>query len=150
MLNIFNKGYRKDTHLREIASLLTLERPEASSSTARFSFKAIYRNQLQSGRFLSKDLGIVLNNRSTHDETKTLEDVRFVTGDYLDISLSDRSLNSENEKNSIVGRSNLSSRLGDRLSGRNSNRFAPYNRDRPSRDTRRGGADSERWEHINK
>lgn len=34
---------------------------------------------------MSKDIGTVTNNRSTAEEHKTLDDVRFVTGDYIDV-----------------------------------------------------------------
>ncbi|RUS19014.1 Sin3 associated polypeptide p18-domain-containing protein [Endogone sp. FLAS-F59071] len=74
----------KDATLQELALLLKEVQPEATRPQARISFRLVYMDNLR-GRYMSKEIGTVTNNRPTAEEQKTLDDVRFVTGDYIDV-----------------------------------------------------------------
>ena len=53
---------------------------------ARFSFRLIYQDS-RSGHFMSRDLGIVYNARATRDDQRTLGELRFLPGDYIDVAI---------------------------------------------------------------
>jgi len=53
---------------------------------ARFAFRLIYQETLR-GRFLVRDLGMVYNGRVTVDDEKTLDDARFIPGDFIDVAI---------------------------------------------------------------
>ncbi|KAJ7630504.1 histone deacetylase complex protein, partial [Roridomyces roridus] len=96
----------KDATLREVLTTLRNTAPHVAEyrhPLARFSFRAVYVEQGSRGRFASKDLGVVYSrdilgepgtltstaprllaggDDSTPDD-KTLDDLRFVPGDFL-------------------------------------------------------------------
>ncbi|RUP51190.1 Sin3 associated polypeptide p18-domain-containing protein [Jimgerdemannia flammicorona] len=74
----------KDATLHELALLLKEVQPEATRPQARISFRLVYLDNLR-GRYMFKDIGVVMNSRSTAEEQKTLDDIRFVTGDFIDV-----------------------------------------------------------------
>ncbi|KAK9717137.1 hypothetical protein K7432_006412 [Basidiobolus ranarum] len=76
----------KDTTLKELTMLLKEHNPEYVRRDTRFSFKIIYQDNLR-GRFIPKDIGSVLNSRKSPEEEKTLDEARFVIGDYLDVAV---------------------------------------------------------------
>lgn len=53
----------------------------------RFSFRLIIQEMGRGGRFTGRDLGIVANSRPGKDDGRTLEEVRFIQGDYLDVAI---------------------------------------------------------------
>ncbi|KAG5456629.1 MAG: Sin3 associated polypeptide p18-domain-containing protein [Olpidium bornovanus] len=78
---------RKDATMREIGNLIKSSSETAASVPfVRMSFRLIFRNKT-SGKFTVKDLGVVVPGRSpSRDEEKTLSDVRFEIGDYVDVA----------------------------------------------------------------
>lgn len=117
LIYICDVRYRKDTTLRELLTSIrniAPQTPEYRHPLARYSFRAIYADSASRGRFASKDLGIVysrdilgepgtLNSpapRLLEDddeegrekserekEERTLEELRFVPGDYMCVAV---------------------------------------------------------------
>ncbi|KAI8343351.1 Sin3 associated polypeptide p18-domain-containing protein [Chlamydoabsidia padenii] len=75
-----------DATLGELALLVQEVVEEARHPDARLTFRLIYLD-VKTGRYLSTDLGRVVNAEETPDQTKTLNDCRFMIGDYLDIAV---------------------------------------------------------------
>ncbi|KAL6069508.1 Histone deacetylase complex subunit SAP18 [Balamuthia mandrillaris] len=75
----------RDATLRELSDLIKEVNPMARRRDARLSFSLIYPNTR--GRYVSKHLGITQPYRRGEDDKKTLDDVHFVTGDYLDVAI---------------------------------------------------------------
>lgn len=123
-LTIYNQAfsltliiYRKDATLREVLTALRKTAPavpEYRHPLARFSFRTVYADPGNKGRFSQKDLGMVYSrdilgepgsvnvtaprlredidgeNREPSErekEERTLEELRFVPGDYLLIAV---------------------------------------------------------------
>ncbi|TPX38905.1 hypothetical protein SeLEV6574_g07529 [Synchytrium endobioticum] len=76
----------KDATLREVMSLLGERHPDMNTRHARITIMQIFKSQ-RDGAFSSKLIGAVSNHRKTPDEDKTLESLRIVVGDYLDVAL---------------------------------------------------------------
>lgn len=78
----------KDATMREIGNLIRNASANAASEpSVKMSFRLVFRNKAN-GRFLTRDLGVVIPGRHpSRDEEKTLADVRFEVGDYLDVAL---------------------------------------------------------------
>lgn len=77
---------RKDATLEELAQLIQEVTPEAQLPDSRLSFRLVYLDS-QRGVYLSKPLGRVHNGRPTEDQKKTLDQLRFFIGDYLDVAI---------------------------------------------------------------
>lgn len=60
--------------------------PEARNPDARVSFRIVYLNKNR-GRFFSKDIGRVVSAKPTKEQTKTLDECKFMIGDYLDVAV---------------------------------------------------------------
>lgn len=76
----------KDASLRELASLLAEADPKYAQHGSSISFKAVYLDGAR-GRFQSKDLGVINISKASKNDKITLEDNRFVIGDFLDVAL---------------------------------------------------------------
>ncbi|KAG0733404.1 hypothetical protein G6F29_003165 [Rhizopus arrhizus] len=76
----------KNATLEEIAQLIEQVIPEARDPDARISFRLVYLNK-NAGRFFQKDIGRVVSAKPTRDQKKTLEESRFMIGDYLDVAI---------------------------------------------------------------
>jgi histone deacetylase complex subunit SAP18 len=106
--------HRKDATLREVLTTLRVaapSSPELRHPLARFSFRAIYADAASRGRYSNKDLGTVysrdvlgepgsldspaprlvsdddVNASSGKSEERTLDELRFVPGDYLCVAV---------------------------------------------------------------
>lgn len=77
----------KDATLRELTDLLKEVVPEARRRDARLSFSFVYPNR--QGRNVMKQAGITNSNarRQTVDDNKTLQELGFQTGDFLDVAI---------------------------------------------------------------
>lgn len=75
----------KDATLKELSSLIKEVYPQARHKEVKFSFRLIYTDLR--GKFVGKELGITFNNRRGRDDEKSLEDARFVIGDYMDVAI---------------------------------------------------------------
>ncbi|KAI9341673.1 Sin3 associated polypeptide p18-domain-containing protein [Obelidium mucronatum] len=170
----------KNASLREIACLLSRSKPDINDPEARLSFKAIYtdpailsitssnsrgRNTRESrpsapsaataSTLKSKDLGQFSNSsrRVMADESKTLEDAKFVIGDMIEVSvvkgfsIVGASSSSNGPSSAPVSRAlnenaNSSSSFADRLGPRRGS-FTESRRDGNSR--REGGSGGSRF-----
>eukprot|EP01114_Cavostelium_apophysatum_P018000 TRINITY_DN5472_c0_g1_i1.p1 TRINITY_DN5472_c0_g1~~TRINITY_DN5472_c0_g1_i1.p1 ORF type:complete len:148 (+),score=14.89 TRINITY_DN5472_c0_g1_i1:291-734(+) len=88
----------KDATLREITTLLQQVVSAANSKNARLSFAVVYPDKI--GRMVLKEIGTCWSAPSvaasrtrrttaeiTKDDNKTLDELRFETGDYLDVAI---------------------------------------------------------------
>jgi hypothetical protein len=87
ILSTFLTACRRDATLREISSLIKSVRPEARPRDVKISFSSVYPDK-RSGRFLIRELGKVHSSAKGIDDQKTLDEVRFEIGDFLDVSIS--------------------------------------------------------------
>lgn len=78
--------FRKDATLKELSGLIKEVHEDSRRREAKFSFRLVYQDGLR-GRMLSKELGTVSNARPSRDDTRTLEDIRFIQGDYIDVAI---------------------------------------------------------------
>jgi histone deacetylase complex subunit SAP18 len=76
--------FRKDASLRELTDLIKNVNMGARRRNARLSFSFVYPDKR--GKNVMKEIGVVTDRRSD-DEAKTLADLRFETGDYLDVAI---------------------------------------------------------------
>jgi len=82
----------KDCTLHELGTLLSQALPELVPARSRCGFRLIYADT-RAGRYISKDLGACLlsgidtDTESTTIGKKTLDEVRFVTGDWVDVAV---------------------------------------------------------------
>ncbi|KAJ3308014.1 hypothetical protein HDU76_004185 [Blyttiomyces sp. JEL0837] len=79
----------KDATLRELASLLVKQNPTLQDPNVKISFRSIYPDQTRhgNGSYQSKPLGQLCNYRKLHDEERTLNEARFVIGDFVDVAV---------------------------------------------------------------
>ncbi|KAF8419334.1 Sin3 associated polypeptide p18-domain-containing protein [Tirmania nivea] len=77
----------KDCTLHELGTLLSLALPDSVPPRSRCTFRLIFADT-RSGRYISKDLGsVLLSGVDDVDGKKTLDEVRFVTGDWVDVAV---------------------------------------------------------------
>ncbi|CAM9359185.1 unnamed protein product, partial [Choristocarpus tenellus] len=74
-----------DATMREIATLIQDVVPMARRRTARLSFAFVYPDS--QGRNAVKEVASVGSARSGPDDNRTLRDLKFQTGDYLDLAI---------------------------------------------------------------
>ncbi|KAI9264780.1 Sin3 associated polypeptide p18-domain-containing protein, partial [Sporodiniella umbellata] len=89
LLRVFTRhgGHNpKNATLEEIAQLIEQVVPEARNPEARISFRIVYLNQ-SSGKFFTKEMGRVVSAKPTKEQTKTLEECKFIIGDFLDVAI---------------------------------------------------------------
>jgi len=102
-------GWR-DTTLRELTNLIRELDPALRGPERRLSFALIYADHR--GRYSTKHLGITSAYRRGEDDYKTLDDARFMIGDYIDVcilSSSASSRSSSGSEGSTSGSSHSSS-----------------------------------------
>lgn len=75
----------RDASLRELSDLIKEVNLECRRRDAKFSFHLIYHDYR--GHFHSKPLGTVSNSRPGRDDSKTLDELRFVQGDFIDVAI---------------------------------------------------------------
>ena len=74
----------KDATLLELLGLISEKYPEAL--TSKCSFRLVYLNKLRR-EFEYKEVGCFSVGNPGRDATRTLDDIRFIIGDYIDIAL---------------------------------------------------------------
>lgn len=87
----------KDASLHELAQLLAKAIPD--NNHTRFSFRLIYNDNYRE-KYQTKDIGHVLLLSKGLEADRTLEDVRFVIGDWIDVAIN----HDEGLKNRSSGR----------------------------------------------
>lgn len=75
----------KDATLKELSDLIKEVHADSRRKEAKFSFMLLYQDLR--GDFRSKPLGTVANSRPSKDDLLTLEELRFVQGDFIDVSI---------------------------------------------------------------
>ncbi|EMR11051.1 hypothetical protein PNEG_00650 [Pneumocystis murina B123] len=120
----------KDASLYELAQLLAKAIPNNNST--RFSFRLIYNDNYKE-KYLTKDIGHVLLFSRGLEANKTLDDVRFVIGDWIDVAIN----NDEGPKTRTLNRGFGRGRTNTLTKGRNH----PYPDLPPGRDWRKRDTD---------
>ncbi|KDP28714.1 hypothetical protein JCGZ_14485 [Jatropha curcas] len=76
----------KDATLRELTDLVKEVAPAARRRDARLSFAFVYPDK--HGRFVVRQVGTTISNRNGKlDDGKTLAELGFQIGDYLDVAI---------------------------------------------------------------
>ncbi|KTW31769.1 uncharacterized protein T551_01030 [Pneumocystis jirovecii RU7] len=117
----------KDASLHELAQLLSKAIP--NNKHTRFSFRLIYSDNYKE-RYQTKDIGHVSLFSKNAEAYKTLDDIRFAIGDWIDVAVN----NDEGPKNKILNRGFGRGRPGAPIRGRGSG--YPYPDLPPGRDWR--------------
>ncbi|ORX88106.1 Sin3 associated polypeptide p18, partial [Anaeromyces robustus] len=76
----------KDASLRELASLLAEVDPKYAKHGTTLSFKAVYLDSIRA-RYNSKDLGVINVSKPSKTDDVTLDDNRFIIGDFIDVAI---------------------------------------------------------------
>lgn len=71
--------------MKELTGLIKEVHEDSRRPQAKFSFRLII--QQDGGRIGTRDLGTVANGRPGRDDGRTLEEARFIQGDYLDVAI---------------------------------------------------------------
>lgn len=71
--------------MKELTGLIKEVHEDSRRPQAKFSFRLII--QQGGGRISTRDLGTVSNGRPGRDDGRTLEESRFIQGDYLDVAI---------------------------------------------------------------
>lgn len=72
--------------MEELAQLIQEVNLDARHPDARISFRLIYLDTY-SGMYRFKEIGRVINRVQRADNSRTLEESKFVVGDYLDVAI---------------------------------------------------------------
>jgi len=75
----------KNATLKEITELIKGVRRAAREADARLSFAFVYPDKR--GKNVVRQVGMTYSNRKSEDDRKTLHDLRFETGDFLDVAI---------------------------------------------------------------
>ena len=75
----------RDATLKELSDLIKEVNVECRRRDSRFSFQLVYYDFRGAARF--KSIGIVSNSRAGRDDVLTLESLRFVQGDFIDVAI---------------------------------------------------------------
>jgi len=71
--------------LRELTELIKEVNQAARKRDARLAFSFVYPDKR--GRNIMRDVGMVNSTRKGDDDTKTLDQLHFETGDFLDVAV---------------------------------------------------------------
>jgi len=75
----------KDATLKELTELIRGVRPAARRSPAKLSFAFVYPDR--TGKNVVKPVGSTFTQRSGPDDRKTLHELKFESGDFLDVAM---------------------------------------------------------------
>lgn len=71
--------------MRELTELIKEVNPAARRREARLAFAFVYPDKR--GRNVLREVGSVVATRKGDDDTKTLDQLHFETGDFLDVAI---------------------------------------------------------------
>jgi histone deacetylase complex subunit SAP18 len=77
----------QDASLRELCDLLQDVNPDAKRPNARISFSLVYPDR--TGRNTMRNVGVVHATRPSNDDDATLRDLKFQTGDYMSVAVTE-------------------------------------------------------------
>lgn len=75
----------RDATLSELADLIKEVNVECRRRDAAFDFQLVYADLR--GKFMFKPMGRVMNARPSRGDSRTLEDIRFMQGDFIDVAI---------------------------------------------------------------
>jgi len=75
----------RDASLRELTELIKEVNPAARRREARLSFAFVYPDKR--GKNVLREVGSVVATRKGEDDNKSLEQLHFETGDFLDVAI---------------------------------------------------------------
>jgi len=75
----------RDATLRELTDLIKEVNPAARKRDARLSFSFVFPDKY--GKNVMHEVGTTFSNRSDPNDSKTLHELRFQTGDFLDVAI---------------------------------------------------------------
>ncbi|KAJ5079811.1 histone deacetylase complex subunit sap18 [Anaeramoeba ignava] len=76
----------KDCTLKELTSIIQDNCIPARKQGTRFVFAFVFKDK-RTGQIVFKDIGSTYSSKSSSDDDSSLEQLRFRTGDYLDVAL---------------------------------------------------------------
>merc|ERR1719310_500 len=76
-----------DATLKELEGLVKEVNPEARRRGTYFDFALVYPDLRQGPRCQTRDVGTTIASQRGPDDTKTLQNCKFVIGDYIDIAV---------------------------------------------------------------
>merc|ERR1719411_2382617 len=76
-----------DATLKELEGLVKEVNPEARRRGTYFDFALVYPDLRQNPRCQTRDVGTTISGQKGPDDTKTLQNCKFVIGDYIDIAV---------------------------------------------------------------
>lgn len=121
----------QNTTLREISHLLALSNPDAANPDYKLIFRAVFQDALKNKRSGSRELGTVYVGKRSSDDKKTLHELNFRVGDFIDVCMlkatDDPPRNTANVKNDDR-RNERDSRRDERERVGRNNRHEPYSR----------------------
>lgn len=125
----------KDATLKELSDLIKEVNEDSRLMETRFSFHLIYMGLR--GEYRSKILGNIANSKAGRDDDKTLEELRFVQGDLIDVAISFGNEVGERAANYGRNRESIDQQERGRMGGRQRSemigRKREYTRDRDYR-----------------
>eukprot|EP00096_Caligus_rogercresseyi_P006816 TRINITY_DN236_c0_g1_i2.p1 TRINITY_DN236_c0_g1~~TRINITY_DN236_c0_g1_i2.p1 ORF type:complete len:119 (-),score=33.36 TRINITY_DN236_c0_g1_i2:68-424(-) len=117
-----------DATLKELTSLVREVNPDARRKGTFFDFALVFPNLSSRGGgmggsgYLSRDIGTTVSGQKGPDDSKTLSQCRFTTGDYLDIAITPPALV---ERGHFGGRRNHNNN-NDRFNDKGGRHHRPY------------------------
>ena len=87
LLNVLSNCifFRKDATLRDLLDLVKSVVPAASNKDARFRFSFVIQDL--NGNWKRNEVATIYASKKTRDEYLTLQELRFVTGDFIDLNI---------------------------------------------------------------
>merc|ERR1712154_227572 len=77
----------QDATLKELEGLVKEVNPEARRRGTYFDFALVYPDLRQGPRCQTRDVGTTISGQKGPDDTKTLQNCKFVIGDFIDIAV---------------------------------------------------------------
>ncbi|XKL61759.1 hypothetical protein PGB90_001592 [Kerria lacca] len=75
-----------DATLREITNLIREVNEDANEKSTTFDFQLIIPDKFSS-RYIARDIGSTISSKKGSDDEKTLNQCKFVIGDYMDVCI---------------------------------------------------------------
>lgn len=76
----------QDATLRELTSLVRDVNPETRKKGTYFDFAIVYP-EMRSQNYRMREIGVTCSGQKGADDSKTLAQVKFCIGDYMDINI---------------------------------------------------------------
>lgn len=77
--------YRKDATLRDLVDLVQAAVPGSKENDVRFKFSFVIQDL--NGKWKREEVGTLYASKKSRDDSLTLQDLRFVIGDFIDLNI---------------------------------------------------------------